>query len=91
VIRYRLPDGMEPPTDLGTRSGSDAGMVELEVDDPVAPLNQLTSWALAHSVPLDGLEVARPTLEDVYLALTGGTSAAIDPEPDRAPGEDVAR
>jgi hypothetical protein len=66
-------------------------MVELEVDDPVEPLNRLTSWALAHDVPLDGLEVARPTLEDVYLALTGGTSAAVVPGPDDARGEDGAR
>jgi len=91
VIRYRLPDGMEPPADLGTRTGSDLGMVELEVDDPVAPLNQLTSWALANGVPLDGLEVARPTLEDVYLALTGGTEAVTDADPEHARGQDVAR
>ncbi len=81
VIRYRLPDGVEPPAGLGVRSGAGTDVVELDVDDPVAPLHQLTSWALAAGVPLDGLEVARPTLEDVYLALTGGTVADGAPEP----------
>jgi len=39
--------------------------------DPVEPLNRLTSWALERSLPLEGLEVRRPSLEDVYVQLTG--------------------
>jgi len=31
----------------------------------------LTSWALERGVELRGLEVRRPSLEDVYLELTG--------------------
>jgi ABC-2 type transport system ATP-binding protein len=38
----------------------------------VADLHRLTGWALDNHVALDGLEVTRPTLEDVYLALTDG-------------------
>jgi hypothetical protein len=36
----------------------------------VAILNALTGWALARDLELVGLEVRRPSLEDVYLELT---------------------
>ncbi len=39
--------------------------------DPTRRLNELTAEALARGEELDGLEVRRPTLEDVYLELTG--------------------
>lgn len=47
----------------------------MTVDDPVRVLHSLTGWALDHDVDLEGLEVIRPSLEDVYLALTGGSDA----------------
>jgi ABC-2 type transport system ATP-binding protein len=31
----------------------------------------LTTWAVERGLELDGLTVARPSLEDVYLQLTG--------------------
>jgi ABC-2 type transport system ATP-binding protein len=40
--------------------------------DVVADLHRLTGWALDNGLTLDGLEVTRPTLEDVYLSLTDG-------------------
>jgi ABC-2 type transport system ATP-binding protein len=39
-------------------------------DDPTRVLHKLTSAALADGVELEGLEVRRRTLEDVYLELT---------------------
>ena len=39
--------------------------------DPTRRLNELTGEALARGEVLEGLEVRRPTLEDVYLELTG--------------------
>ena len=39
--------------------------------DPTRRLNELTGEALARGEELEGLEVRRPTLEDVYLELTG--------------------
>ena len=39
--------------------------------DPTRRLNELTGEALARGEALEGLEVRRPTLEDVYLELTG--------------------
>jgi ABC-2 type transport system ATP-binding protein len=71
-IRYRAADGMTPPGKLAGTVDAD-GYRELRSEDLVADLNQLTGWALESGVALDGLEVARPTLEDVYLRLTGGS------------------
>jgi ABC-2 type transport system ATP-binding protein len=39
--------------------------------EPTRRLNELTAEAIARGEELDGLEVRRPTLEDVYLELTG--------------------
>jgi ABC-2 type transport system ATP-binding protein len=44
--------------------------VELETEDPTELLHRLTGEALARGERLEGLNVARPTLEDVYLELT---------------------
>jgi ABC-2 type transport system ATP-binding protein len=45
------------------------GVVELVTSDSVAALHALTGWALERGVELHGLEVSRPSLEDVYLEL----------------------
>ena len=76
-IRYRLPDGAMPPVDLTASPGPD-GLTELVPDDLTATLHRLTGWALEQHVELTGLEVVRPSLEDVYLNLTdgGGVPAA---------------
>jgi ABC-2 type transport system ATP-binding protein len=72
-IRFRPPpDAGEPPASEGRLTPSPDGTVELVVSDPVRALHELTGWALDHGVELEGLEVARPSLEDVYLELTGG-------------------
>jgi ABC-2 type transport system ATP-binding protein len=47
-----------------------ARVVEIATGEPVALLNELTGWALDRGHELDGLEVSRPSLEDVYLELT---------------------
>ena len=44
--------------------------MEVETDDPTDLLHRLTSDALARGERLEGLTVARPTLEDIYLELT---------------------
>ena len=74
-IRYRLPDGAIAPSGL-TDAPDGNGFVQVASKDVVADLHRLTGWALANSVTLDGLEVTRPTLEDVYLSLTGETGAS---------------
>lgn len=47
------------------------GRVVLRTTDPTRSLNELTSWALENGLSLEGLEVSKPSLEDVYLELTG--------------------
>jgi ABC-2 type transport system ATP-binding protein len=44
--------------------------VVTETEDPVRFLHELTARALRDGLRLEALEVRRPTLEDVYLALT---------------------
>ncbi|MGZ4104167.1 MAG: ABC transporter ATP-binding protein [Actinomycetota bacterium] len=71
-IRFRLPDGAPSlPGALPTEVNKADGRLEIDAADPVRALNELTGWALDNGLQLDGLEVTRPTLEDVYLQLTG--------------------
>ncbi len=78
LISFRLPTGVSAgdlPREVAAALGGAAtphpnGQVQLRTDDPVAILNALTSWALARNLDLAGLEVRRPSLEDVYLELT---------------------
>jgi ABC-2 type transport system ATP-binding protein len=70
TIRFRLPAGAAVSDVPGGGVAGEGGEVTLSTTTPVALLNQLTGWALERGVDLDGLEVTRPTLEDIYLELT---------------------
>ncbi|HET8976117.1 MAG TPA: AAA family ATPase, partial [Solirubrobacterales bacterium] len=82
TISFRLPPGAEPhelPPAVRAAARIDGGhggepaleaAVSLEVEDPVGPLRELTEWAGERGVGLPGLEVRKPSLEDVYLRLT---------------------
>ena len=72
-VRYRLPEGFTPPEGLGSPPGSD-GFMEVAVEDTVSNLHRLLHWAIEGGVELDGLEVRRPSLEDIYLQLTNSNS-----------------
>jgi ABC-2 type transport system ATP-binding protein len=76
VIRFRRPPGGLPPSiaDRAIAAGED---VELLVPDPTRTLHELTAWALGRGVTLEGLHVQQPTLEDVYLELTGGEAGQV--------------
>ncbi len=71
VLRFRVPDDVGVPAELGAVRGAD-GTFELGTEDPTRALHQLTGWAIDHGSELSAIEVARPTLEDVYIQLTGG-------------------
>ena len=78
-IRCRFPGGDAASGRLTDLLGGLAGRVslrdgvlEVRTEDPTADLHRLTTWAVDRGVGLDGLEVSRPTLEDVYLDLIGG-------------------
>jgi ABC-2 type transport system ATP-binding protein len=66
-----------PPDQLGPGSSryrvsylSGGSRVEHQTDDPTELLHRLTRDAIARGERLEGLEVTRPTLEEVYLQLT---------------------
>ncbi len=48
--------------------------------DPVVALQLLTGWAIDHELPLSRLSVSQPTLEDIYLELTGVAAGQPAPE-----------
>jgi ABC-2 type transport system ATP-binding protein len=52
--------------------------VVLRTEAPTGALHAVTGWALARGVELEGLALTRPSLEDVYLRLTGGDRLAED-------------
>src|ERR671936_117256 len=47
----------------------DGELVVLRTEEPTRVLHELTAQALAEGKELEGLEVRRPTLEEIYLAL----------------------
>jgi ABC-2 type transport system ATP-binding protein len=79
TVSFRLPAGVAPGDLPGAAAGAAAAnggaIVSLSTTTPVATLNELTGWALARGLDLEGLEVTRPSLEDVYLSLTAEEEA----------------
>jgi ABC-2 type transport system ATP-binding protein len=76
-ITFRLPEGAAPIAIPGfeklsfEEGGAEPGtLAVIESQDSVADLNRLTGWAIENGTELTGLEVRRPSLEDVYLQLT---------------------
>ncbi len=71
------------PEDLGERDSGETTIryrrggreVTMQTSDPVRALHELTGEALARDEVLEGLEVTRPSLEDVYLELTSAADA----------------
>jgi ABC-2 type transport system ATP-binding protein len=72
MITFRLPEGIRLPESLAKGAKERDGLVEMQPLHAVRTLNELTGWALELDIDLEGLRVARPTLEDVYLELTDG-------------------
>jgi len=72
-VTFRVPDGVAAdslPRLDGHEVVVDDGIVSVETGVPTAVLHALTGWALERGVELADLTVRRPSLEDVYLALT---------------------
>jgi ABC-2 type transport system ATP-binding protein len=71
TIAFTLPDGVALG-DLAPNAALDGdGRVVLSTSTPMADLHDLTGRAIALGLELADIEVRRPTLEDVYLELTG--------------------
>lgn len=65
-ITFRAPIGASFPFDVSV----DGDVVTIETHEPTADVHRLTGWAIENGVVLEDLTVMRPSLEDVYLALT---------------------
>ncbi|HEY2429829.1 MAG TPA: ABC transporter ATP-binding protein [Acidimicrobiales bacterium] len=67
-----LPSGLRPLAEAGP-----GGTTMVRSESPLVHVQMLADWALGRGIDLPDLDVRRPTLEDVYLALT--TPTAKDP------------
>ncbi len=72
TVEFRLPDGVAVADLPVAVEGRANGTVGLTTSTPTEVLHRLTSWARDRPDPVElaGLTVTRPSLEDVYLALT---------------------
>jgi len=85
LIRVRFPVEVSGTLDgllaaLMGRASVRNGVLEVRTPAPTADLHHLTTWAVDRGLELDGLEVNRPTLEDVYLDLIGHRGDADGPD-----------
>ena len=75
-VSFSLPAGVavtELPGELASAAQlREDGRVHLSVREPARSLHALAGWALERGDDLSDLTVGRPTLEDIYLRLTGG-------------------
>ncbi len=85
-IRFGLPPGTSvgdlpqvPALDVSL----DDARVVIQTKDPVLAAQRVTTWALDRGLELEHFSVTQPTLEDIYLELTG--SAAQAPDAEQAP------
>jgi ABC-2 type transport system ATP-binding protein len=78
AISFTLPDHVQPrdlPPGLSslTKPGP-AGSTVVHSESPLVHLQMLGNWALGRGFDLPDLDIHRPTLEEVYLSLTGPAS-----------------
>ncbi len=98
MIRFSLP-AVVAPEDLPAlpveRRSVEGDRVVLETREPVRAVHQLTGWALERDVALVHFSVTQPSLEDIYLELTGpgpepGANAESSSEMDNPRGQEVS-
>jgi ABC-2 type transport system ATP-binding protein len=73
-IRFTLPAGWslgDLPALPAEERSVEGKAVTIVTSNPVQAVHELTGWALERNVSLTGLSVSQPTLEDIYLELTG--------------------
>jgi ABC-2 type transport system ATP-binding protein len=83
-ISFVVPAGIELPAMVAPAAEVRDGMASVRTEDPTRVLHELTGWALERGFALEALHVSRPSLEDVYLELTGnesGTEEAVAAAP----------
>jgi ABC-2 type transport system ATP-binding protein len=77
TIRFTLPSSISPsdlpPSVLPGMITANDGQVVVAASSPLPVVGALAAWAGERGIDLLDLEVSRPTLEDIYLELTGDT------------------
>jgi ABC-2 type transport system ATP-binding protein len=74
-IRYRVPAGAPALPEWGQAEEADGSFV-LRADDATKMAHEVTGWAIERGFSFEVFEVTLPSLEDVYLDLTGGDGGA---------------
>jgi ABC-2 type transport system ATP-binding protein len=69
IVKLGRPSELTARSRAQIRYRSGGEEIVLETDEPTKALHELTADAVARGVELEGLEVRRATLEDVYLEL----------------------
>ncbi|HYB31753.1 MAG TPA: ATP-binding cassette domain-containing protein, partial [Solirubrobacteraceae bacterium] len=74
AIRFTVPEawslGDVPDVPCEHRS-LEGNRVLVVTREPVTAAQRITTWALEHDIDLGHFSVSQPTLEDIYLELTG--------------------
>jgi ABC-2 type transport system ATP-binding protein len=73
-IRFVLPGAWslgDLPELPAEEQSIEGGRVLIVTREPVRATQRITTWALDHDVDLEHFAVSQPTLEDIYLELTG--------------------
>jgi ABC-2 type transport system ATP-binding protein len=72
IVRFRVPDAVASDA-IAAEAGSpvevSGDVATIRAPDSKPVLYRLTTWANRERLPLAGLEVSRPTLEDIFLEL----------------------
>ena len=79
IVRVGTPaelTSIEQQTEIRYRQNGEEVLVR--TDEPTRTLAELTSAAVARGEELEGLQVRRPSLEEVYLALTAEQDAEVE-------------
>ena len=75
-VRFTLPEGWSlgdvPDVPLEQRALEGDRVVVL-TREPVVATQRITTWAIDHDIDLGHFSVTQPTLEDIYLELTGSS------------------
>jgi ABC-2 type transport system ATP-binding protein len=80
-IRFALPVAWslgDIPDVPAVERSIDGDRVLIVTRDPVVAAQRITTWAIDHGVALERFSISQPTLEDIYLELTGSGSGEHD-------------
>ena len=72
IVTLGRPEELTGSAQVEIRYRRDGELVVVRTEEPTRALHDLTATAVAEGRELEGLEVRRPTLEDVYLELMDG-------------------